>query len=321
MEIPRFDTEFLFSTGLAAGLGSNDIGLDRGAGRRGRVVTFQRVGPRVLLVQRNQSFRSSSPNAAERKSVEDSFAKSVLWGFTVAAESERPRPGRRDRFLPARRDTAPRARCGPAPTASTARAARSICRARRRFPKNTEIDIDADVRQRSGRRRGGGGAGPRRARRPIGDGGRRRRRRSRRRPVLGQRRQRHADGRLGDAAGARVASSNCPTTTTSRATTIRAPATAACSSSITASPIGEPMAERYIRRHRLEKEGSVGGDERAGQADSVLGRSRRARGRARRRCSKARAGGTRRSRPPASATRSRSTCCPTAPIRWTSATT
>src|SRR6185369_8071528 len=87
IEIPRFDTDFLFTTGLAAGLGSNDIGLDRGAGGGGRLVSFQRVGPRVLLVQPNLSFRSSSANPLERKSVEDSFAKSVLWGFTVAAES------------------------------------------------------------------------------------------------------------------------------------------------------------------------------------------------------------------------------------------
>ncbi|MBI4484482.1 MAG: DUF5117 domain-containing protein [Acidobacteria bacterium] len=87
LEIPRFDSEFLFSTGLAAGLGSNDIGLDRGQGGQGRVVTFQRVGSKVLLVQGNQSFRSTSANPAERKSVEDSFAKSILWGFTVAAES------------------------------------------------------------------------------------------------------------------------------------------------------------------------------------------------------------------------------------------
>ncbi len=75
------------STGLSAGLGSNDLGLDRGQGGQGRIVKFQRVGPRVLLVQPNQSFRSSSPNVLERKSVEDSFAKSVLWGFAVAAES------------------------------------------------------------------------------------------------------------------------------------------------------------------------------------------------------------------------------------------
>jgi hypothetical protein len=88
LEIPRFDTEFLYTTGLAAGLGSNDIGLDRGQGGGGRVVSFQRVGPKVLMMQGNESFRSSSANAAERRSVEDSFAKSILWGFSVAAESD-----------------------------------------------------------------------------------------------------------------------------------------------------------------------------------------------------------------------------------------
>src|SRR5216683_1760913 len=51
------------------------------------IVSFQRVGPKVLMVQPNVSFRSSSRNPAERRSVEDSFAKSVLWGFTIAAES------------------------------------------------------------------------------------------------------------------------------------------------------------------------------------------------------------------------------------------
>jgi hypothetical protein len=66
IEISRFDTEFLFSTGLSAGLGSNDIGLDRGQGGQGRIVTFQRVGPRVLLVQGNQALRASSPKLGER---------------------------------------------------------------------------------------------------------------------------------------------------------------------------------------------------------------------------------------------------------------
>ena len=45
LEISRFDSDFLFTTGLSAGLGSNDIGLDRGRGGAGRVVRFQRVGP------------------------------------------------------------------------------------------------------------------------------------------------------------------------------------------------------------------------------------------------------------------------------------
>src|SRR6266567_860470 len=82
IEIPRFDTEFLYTTGLAAGLGSNDLGLDRGQESGGRLVSFRRVGPKVMLVQHNESFRSSSSNPAEQRSVEDSFAQSVLWGFT-----------------------------------------------------------------------------------------------------------------------------------------------------------------------------------------------------------------------------------------------
>src|SRR5205823_10075454 len=73
LEIPRFDADFLYTTGLAAGLGSNDIGLDRGQEGGGKIVAFQRVGPRVLLMQGNESFRSSSANLAERRSVEDSF--------------------------------------------------------------------------------------------------------------------------------------------------------------------------------------------------------------------------------------------------------
>jgi hypothetical protein len=87
MEVSRFDQDFLYTTGLSAGLGSNDIGLDRGQGSGGHVVRFQRMGPRVMLVEPNMSFRSSSKNPLERKSVEDSFAKSIIWGFPVAAES------------------------------------------------------------------------------------------------------------------------------------------------------------------------------------------------------------------------------------------
>ncbi len=50
IEIPRFDTDFLLTNGLSAGLGSNDIGLDRGRSGGGSLVRFERVGPRVLLV-------------------------------------------------------------------------------------------------------------------------------------------------------------------------------------------------------------------------------------------------------------------------------
>src|SRR5262245_59524796 len=88
LEIPRLDTEFLYQTGIGAGMGSNDIGLDRGLLVDTHIVSFQRVGPKVLMVQPNYDFRALSTNADERHAVDDAFAKSVLWGFTVAAETE-----------------------------------------------------------------------------------------------------------------------------------------------------------------------------------------------------------------------------------------
>jgi len=88
MEIARWDTDILHVTGLGSGLGSNDIGLDRGQTQGSRVVRFHRVGPRVLMTQPNYTFRASSTNPREVKAVEDAFAPSTLWGFTVAAVTD-----------------------------------------------------------------------------------------------------------------------------------------------------------------------------------------------------------------------------------------
>ncbi len=86
--IDKFDTEFLYVNSLAAGIGSNDIGLDRGQLGSEKVVKFTRVGPKVLLIQPNYSYRAESDNPAEKRAVEEAFAQSVLWGFTVAMEDE-----------------------------------------------------------------------------------------------------------------------------------------------------------------------------------------------------------------------------------------
>ncbi len=88
LEIPKLGQEVLYVSGLSAGVGSNDIGLDRAQLGGEAVVSFQRVGPRVLMVQPNLDWRANSDNPAERKSMEDAFAKSILWGFAVAAESD-----------------------------------------------------------------------------------------------------------------------------------------------------------------------------------------------------------------------------------------
>ncbi|MXX77805.1 MAG: DUF5117 domain-containing protein, partial [Gemmatimonadales bacterium] len=88
LEISRWDTDVLHMTGLASGLGSNDIGLDRGQLAGSRVVRFQRVGPKVLMIQPNLDFRASSTNPREVQAVTDAFAPSTLWGFTAAAETD-----------------------------------------------------------------------------------------------------------------------------------------------------------------------------------------------------------------------------------------
>lgn len=85
MEISRFNTELLYQISLPAGIGSNPIGLDRGQLGGTYVVSFERVGPKVLMIQPNYRYRALSDDEAERRAVADSFAKSVIWGFKVEA--------------------------------------------------------------------------------------------------------------------------------------------------------------------------------------------------------------------------------------------
>jgi hypothetical protein len=86
LQIAKFDQDFLYLVSLPYGLGSNDIGLDRGRLDRDRLVHFSHVGPKVLLIQPNMEYRSSSSDPAERAAVTQSFAESVLAGFKVEAE-------------------------------------------------------------------------------------------------------------------------------------------------------------------------------------------------------------------------------------------
>ncbi len=87
MEIPRLGEELLYITGAPTGLGSNDIGLDRGQIGGERIVRFERIGNKVLMVQPNYGFRAGDTAAAARRAVEESFATSTLWGFRVEAET------------------------------------------------------------------------------------------------------------------------------------------------------------------------------------------------------------------------------------------
>jgi hypothetical protein len=143
MEIPRFDQELIYVVSLPAGLGSNDVGLDRGQIGGERIVRFERVGPKVLMVQPNYAFRAESDSPAERRAVEDAFARSVLWGFTAAAESD-------GRVLVDATDFALRDNHGVVPTLRRTRQgsfrvdpSRSaiFLESTKAFPRNTEIEV------------------------------------------------------------------------------------------------------------------------------------------------------------------------------------
>lgn len=79
---------FLFQSSLPYGVGSNDIGLDRGQLGNTRLVQFDRFGKRVLLRQLNTDYRAISDNPNEVKAVEQAFASSVIAGLDIVAESK-----------------------------------------------------------------------------------------------------------------------------------------------------------------------------------------------------------------------------------------
>jgi hypothetical protein len=262
LEIPRFESDFLYTTGLAAGLGSNDIGLDRGQEGGARLVSFQRVGPKVLLVQPNESFRSSSANPAERRSVADSFAKSVLWGFTVAAESNgHVLVDGTDFFL---RDGHGAGNALGAYRVDRTRSAFYTPRTKA-FPKNTEIEVTLTFTNETtpGGRGGGGGPsqGPPAIQVPTAA------------PAGAAAGGRGGRGGGGGFGGGMFSGTVASVTPTAEAVTLREHYSLVELPDINytpryddpragygglsfvdySTPIGEPMVQRYIRRHRLEK--------------------------------------------------------------------
>jgi Met-zincin/Domain of unknown function (DUF5117) len=93
LEVPLSDSahtrsaDYIFAHSLPWGMGSNDVGLDRGQISEGVLVHFERTGPKLLLIQSNTAFRTTSGDPAAQLAVAQSFPTSVLAGFTVDAES------------------------------------------------------------------------------------------------------------------------------------------------------------------------------------------------------------------------------------------
>jgi len=88
LEVDSLEQEFLYTHFLTTGVGSNDIGLDRGQLGGAEVVKFQKAGNKLLLVQPNQDYRAITDNQAEKESVAEAFAKSVIFGFEIKEEKD-----------------------------------------------------------------------------------------------------------------------------------------------------------------------------------------------------------------------------------------
>ena len=83
LSVDKLDQEFLYVNSLSQGIGSNDIGLDRGQLGNERIVYFTKTGNKLLMVQPNLKYRSTSDNPLEQRSIKEAFAKSVLYSFPI----------------------------------------------------------------------------------------------------------------------------------------------------------------------------------------------------------------------------------------------
>jgi len=83
LNVSYLEKEFLYVSSLSQGVGSNDIGLDRGQLGVRKIVYFKKFGNKLLLVEPNIKYVAKTNNLVEKKSVVEAFAKSVLYGFPI----------------------------------------------------------------------------------------------------------------------------------------------------------------------------------------------------------------------------------------------
>ena len=232
LEVPELNQEMVHYVGYGAGLGSNDLGLDRGALRGSRIVMFEKVGRKVLMVQPNYQFRAITDNQSEVKAVEDAFARSVLWGFTAEGQTEGRVLVNATEFL--LRDAINAAqRMQPGTYRLDSSRSSIYMEMTNSFPTNTEMEAELTFIQQPGS--GGGGRG-------FGGG------------------NPNFEGVGSVAASAEAASIRLHHSFVAlpdddyvpRAFDPQAGFGAATYQDY-AVPLGEPMTQRFIRRHRLEK--------------------------------------------------------------------
>ncbi len=230
MEINRLETEVLSIVGVGAGLGSNDIGIDRGQLAGSRIVRFEQVGRKILMVQPNYRFRASSDNPAEVRAVTDAFARSVLWGFTAAAEEDGSVLVDMNDFL-LRDATNLAQRLRPGTYRFDETRSTIYIPMTKGFPLNTEIEAELTFRSQPATGGGGGGFGGG-AFEGVG-----------------------SVAATGEAASLRVHQSFVQLPDDNYEPRLFDPRAGygALTYQDYSVPLGEPMTKRFIRRHRLSK--------------------------------------------------------------------
>jgi len=88
LEIDKLNEELIYVSYLSAGLGSNDIGLDRGQIGNSKIIKFEKIGNKIMVFEPNYKFRANSDNEAEKKAVKDAFAHSIIHGFEIEASND-----------------------------------------------------------------------------------------------------------------------------------------------------------------------------------------------------------------------------------------
>ena len=86
LELPRDTMTVLMFYGLATGLGSNPIGLDRGANGDNFITRFEKNGEKVLVVFENWNYRTSLNNADNARTIAESFPPSTSGSMAVVAQ-------------------------------------------------------------------------------------------------------------------------------------------------------------------------------------------------------------------------------------------
>lgn len=82
-DVSDVEGPFIYYNGLSHGVGSNDLGLDRGRLGDTFLVEFRKVGKKVFLAALNTKYTARSEDAQERRAVAEAFAESIIWGFAV----------------------------------------------------------------------------------------------------------------------------------------------------------------------------------------------------------------------------------------------